>query len=375
MLRLQVVGPFRGSTGYDRHTREFVRQLIRLGVQVRLIELPGWSIPLPADKQDPLFEGLTLPVEAEMVLHFTMPNHAQPVPGKKNINYTMFEADGIPADWAQRAMAHDLIVLPTESSCQAWINSGVPPERLRLCPLGIDGDFFSVRTNPLPLETPGRRPVSAYTYRFLNVAELRPRKNHLGLIRSWIQATQPRDDAVLIIKVTAFQAQNLEWFREDLEHMQRQLGKSLADAAPVIFIQGILSHEDLRSLYQTATHYISMSKGEGWDQVMMEAAVSGLHLIAPHHSAYASYLGEDDAHLIPAKLVPAVFEGRLGSEDSIFFNGLSWWQPDEDAAVDILHKILRSSSPGKPSPGKRLMAEYSWENAGKRLFSILQQHG
>jgi hypothetical protein len=203
---LEVIGPFKGSSGYDRHTREFVREFVRQGVRVRLEHLAGWSVDLPAELRETWFDSLQAPVDAETVLHFTMPNHAWARRGKRNVNYTMFEADRIPRQWAECAAAHDLIVLPTESSFKAWANSGVPEERLRISPLGVDGQFFSAPAEPLPLTTTEGRPVACYRTRFLNIAELRPRKNHLGLLRSWIRATKRDDDAVLLLKVSVFQA-------------------------------------------------------------------------------------------------------------------------------------------------------------------------
>jgi hypothetical protein len=43
-------------------------------------------------------------------------------------------------------------------------------------------------------------------------------------------------------------------------------------------------------LYAAATHYWSMTHGEGRDQPMTEAAASGLRLITPDHTAYRTYL-------------------------------------------------------------------------------------
>src|SRR5262249_14345918 len=144
---------------------------------------------------------------------------------------------------------------------------------------------------------------------------------------------------------------------------------------PVVFIVEIFTDEQLRSLLNSATHYISMSKGEGWDLVMMEAAVAGLHLIAPNHSAYASYLREEEAELIPASVVPAVFEGQTGSEDQVFFEGSSWWQPDEDATVAMIQRILRGDASAKCSPRDRFLAEYSWANAARRLLEVIEELG
>jgi glycosyltransferase involved in cell wall biosynthesis len=375
MHSIEVIGPFKGFSGYDRYTREFVRQFLRQGLRVQLTNLAGWSLEVPPQMREVCFDQLSTPVNADTVLHFTMPIHVETRPYKRNVNYTMFEADRIPKDWAIRAAATDLIVVPTESSFRAWLNSGVPEAKIRICPLGVDGSFFSERAEPLPLRGPEGEPVLSYRCRFLNVAELRPRKNHLGLLRAWIRATKAKDNAILIVKLTVFDPPTLYQFQVDLTEMQSRLGRFFADAAPVIFLVDILSEEQLRSLYQTATHYFSMSKGEGWDLVMMEAAAAGLHLIAPNHSAYGSYLREEEAELIPASLVPAVFESPMRREDLIFFDGVLWWQPDENVAVEIIQRIIRSDARTKLLPRDRIIAEYSWANAGQRLIQVLEELG
>jgi len=375
MKSIEVVGPFKGFTGYDRHTREFVRQFLLQGLRVQLTNLAGWSLELPPHMREVCFDQLSSAVNADTVLHFTMPNHVQPRSGKRNVNYTMFEADRIPTNWVFHAAANDLIIVPSDSSVRAWLASGVSEAKLRVCPLGVDGDFFSKSAEPLPLTGPEGKLVSSYRYRFLNVSELRPRKNHLGLLRAWIRATKAKDDAILIVKFTVFDSQTLDQFHVDLIETQSRIGRFLADAAPVLFLFDIFSEEQMRSLYQTATHYISLSKGEGWDLAMMEAAAAGLHLIAPNHSAYASYLHEEDAELIPASLVPAIFESPMRSEDQIYFDGAFWWQPDENVAVQIIQRIIGNDCPSKISPRARIIAEYSWANAGRRLIQLLEDSG
>ncbi len=372
MIReLEVIGPFRGASGYDRHTREFVRQFVRMGLRVQLTNLPDWSIDLPDESRETWFDGLTGEVCADAVLHFTMPPHARRRRGRPNFNYTMFEADGIPAAWVALAASHDRIVVPTESSRRAWVKSGAPEDRVAVCPLGVSGELFSEKIEPAPLALPDGRPVSSFGRRFLNIADLRPRKNHLGLIRAWLRATDPKDDAILILKLSTCQSGLLRQFQQDLIEMLNTHGLSLHHGAPICFIHGFLSDGQMRMLYQTATHYISMSKGEGWDLVMMEAAAAGLRLIAPKHSAYITYVKEEDFEIIPAKKVPAIFEGRMAREDFVFFEGLSWWEPDVTAAAGIIRKIVRAQAPGKPPPRDRILKEYTWEAAAKRLIEIM----
>jgi hypothetical protein len=235
MQCLNVIGPFRGASGYDRCTREFVREFVRAGIPVELTQLGGWSIELPPGEREIWFERLSLPDDAHTVLHFTMPSRARPKAGKRNMNFTMFEADRIPRTWVDCSSAFESIVLPTRSSFDAWLSSGVSEERLHLCPLGVS-DFFAQPSAPLPVTDRDGKPVVSYRYRFLSIAELRPRKNHLGLLRSWLRATTPDDDAALILKCDSSDA--LNQFFMDFACIQARLGRSLADAAPVVFIVG-----------------------------------------------------------------------------------------------------------------------------------------
>lgn len=367
MHGVEIIGPFRGTTGHDRHTREFTRHLVARGVEVQLTPLEGWSAALPA--RETWFDRLCAPRETDVALHFTMPTLCRPRAAKINVNYTMFEADRLPREWSERAADHERIVVPTRCCAETWTNSGIAAEKLRIVPFGVDGDFFSKPAIPLDLHLVDGRSISSFTHRFLNIADLRPRKNHLGLLRAWIQATRPDDDAVLIVKLSASSAM-LQLFAADVEQMERQSGRPLSGAAPVLLFCAMLTEPQLRSLYAAATHYISVSCGEGWDFPMMESAAAGLELIAPRHSAYCEYLGNEDALWIPASRAPAVIEGRAGAEDRRWFDGTFWWRPDEDAAAGILRRVLDGAAQIR-SPRERIRREFSWSRAAAQLHEVL----
>jgi glycosyltransferase involved in cell wall biosynthesis len=373
---LQVRGPFKGPSGYEHHVREFVRELVNQGVEVQLIDLPMWGpAKLPPAMRDPWFETLDKPVDARVVLHFCMPHQVVRVPYHLNVNYTMFEADRICSLWVEWQKFHDLIILPTESSRKAWIRSGVPAGKIRLCPLGIDPKRFAGGASsgppPLPLHDDRGKPIDNYQLRFLNVSELGPRKNLAGLVWAWLRATSRRDDAVLILKLGSFAAGWLEIFQSQIDVVQQTLGKRLDDAAPIHLIHDLFSDEEMPRLYASATHYISMSFGEGWDQTMVEAAASGLSLIAPNHSAYTAYLDPSSAYLLPSRETPAIFPPH--SKSRVLFRDALWWQPDEDAAVGVIQSIIAGTARHKTSPRDRILRDLTWSNATRRLVTLLSK--
>jgi glycosyltransferase involved in cell wall biosynthesis len=369
---VRVRGPFLGSSGYDHHVREFVRELHRQGIASELLDLPEWGpSKLPAGLRDPWFESLNQPVATSVGLHFCMPHQVRPFPNTATVNYTMFEATRIPASWAEESRQHNLVVLPTESSRDAWLASGVPAERLRVCPLGIDPDVFGDGIEPLALRDAEGEPISRFRVRFINVSELGPRKNLIGLLRTWMLATKRSDDAVLIVKLSPFSADRLTMFQAELDQLQQRLGKHLAEAAPVQFLHELYSDRQMPRLYAAATHYISLSHGEGWDQAMMEAAASGLRLIAPAHSAYRAYLDSSIAQLVPCQEVAANFVDVEGLQT--LFAGAKWWEPDEREAIAAIQAALEGRDQPRASARDRVRREFTWEQATRQLISILEE--
>jgi glycosyltransferase involved in cell wall biosynthesis len=372
LLAVRVRGPFRGPSGYDRHVRAFVRELHAQGVAVELVDLPEWGpVRLPAEARDPWFETLDRPVGAGVLLQFCMPHQLASDPERASVNYTMFEATRIPASWVGPSFGQAFTVVPTESSRRAWVDSGAPPERLRLCPLGVDAARFGGAAEPLPLRGPSDEPIGQYRVRFLNVSEIGPRKNLVGLLRVWLRATDRRDDAILIVKLGAYSPGSRELLEHRLRVLEAECGRRLDEAAPVRFLYDLFADEVMPRLFASATHYVSMSHGEGWDQPMVEAAATGLRLIAPDHSAYRAYLDRSVASLIPSREVPAAFTdtGEIGA----LFDGLSWWEPDEGAAIALVRSAIRGGDADKASARARVLDELSWQRATGRLITILEQ--
>lgn len=370
-----VRGPFRGTSGHDSHVRALVRALAGHGLPLQLVDLPHWSpTKLPAGSRDPRLEALHRPVRARAVLHFCMPHQVVRDRRRLNVNFTMFEASRIPARWVEHGLGHDLVIVPTLSCRDAWLASGFPPDRLRTCPLGVDGERFRPGLDPFPITDRRGRPVTSYRVRVLNVSEVTPRKNLLALLRTWIRVTRREDDAVLILKLTCPQPDPLLGLLRGLAAIERELGKARAAAAAIIFLDRTLTEPEMPRLYAAATHYWSMSHGEGWDLAMCEAGACGLQLMAPRHSAYTTYLDDRVAWMIPARQVAA--EAGEHADVSSLFAGVDWWEPDEESAGELIRHIVADPAARRGGARDRLVGRYGWSHASTRLLEILRElHG
>lgn len=369
---LYIRGPFQGPTGYDTHTREFVRALTARKVPIHLEHLEGWTgARLAHEFREPWFEALDAPIEVSSALHFTLPTMVAPGVGVPNVNFTMFEATRIPAAWVRAYRLADIIVLPTEHSRRAWIDSGIPEERIRMCPLGVRVDRFRPGVPPLELVTAAGRPVSSYARRFLNVSELGPRKNLVGLMSTWLRATSRQDDAILVMKVACYGPGSRAQFDDDVRAAEARAGRSLDVAAPIHFVFDMLPDADMPRLFAAGTHYIGLSFGEGWDLSMSQAAAAGLRLIAPRHSAYLEYLDDDVATLVSTREMRANLDPRSWAYE--LFADASWWIPDEDEAVEHIRAAVRGDDTPRASARDRMRERYTWDLAAARLFEIIEE--
>ena len=286
-----------------------------------------------------------------------------------------FDASDVPgprvAGWVRENRRHDLVIVPTESSRDAWLAAGMPVHRVRVCPLGTGTESFSGTAAPLPLLLEDGQPVAGRRTRFLNISEVVGRKNLAGLLEAWVMATTAADDAVLIVKAGCYQPGSWDRLMEEIERVERRTGKSLADAAPVSILRGAVADSQMPSLYTAATHYISMSFGEGWDLPMTEAAASGLRLIAPAHSAYLAYLDASIARMLPVREMPAGDPGD--AEQAAFLVGSNWWEPDCAAAVEAIRAAIDGRDTPLASARARIAEHFTWGHAARRLTAIIDE--
>ncbi len=365
---LRVRGPFAGPTGYGHHVREFVRQLVARGVEVELEGLAQWSARrFPNGQRELWFDSLRRSVDAHIFLQFCMPHQIVDRPDLFSVNFTMFEGDRVPDLWLRRKGGLLPTIVPTESSKSAWLASGMPEELLRICPLGVDPSLYSASVEPLTVSLPHGEPISSRKTRFLNISEITPRKNIEGLLRSWLTATSQNDDAVLVMKLGGHFDSDYESVELTKAKLEAEAGRSFDTAAPIITLTDILSDAEMPRLYAACTHYISVSHGEGWDLPMMEAAASGLLLIAPDHTAYRTYLDESTATLLPSRKVPASVHGEL----AMLFQGVNWWEPDQDAAVGTIRSAIRGEDQAVASARDAILGRWTWEAATDQLIRIL----
>ncbi|MCW3084631.1 MAG: hypothetical protein JWP12_1997 [Bacteroidetes bacterium] len=368
LKNFRIIGPYRGPTGYDNHVRQICKTLMQQERTFEFREFTRWNpVVLPDDWLSTTSSFPSSQKEKpSLSLHFTMPDQVALCEGMLNVNFSMFEATSIPSKWIMHSRQHDHIIVPTLSSANAWVRSGINKNKISICPLGVDPEIFKPGITAMDLATIAGKPVHEYSVRMMNVSDFIPRKNISGLLGAWLEATNSSDDAVLILKPGFYHDDMNAWMQNELAGIEKKAGKKFEQAAPICWITDLLPPDVMPSLYATGTHYISMSHGEGWDLPMMEAGACGLQLIAPGHSAYENWMDEEWTSFIPSKEIDV-------PEDHPFtlLSGLRFWQPDHDAAVEIIRLAVKGKPLTAGFASDAIRNKYTWANTTTRLLEIL----
>lgn len=363
---LVMRSPFGTPSGYAHMGKRYIQTLRQQDVPLQVIGVFGHET-WPE-------EPLNTAVPARAAVNVLIPLAVEPIPGLATVTCTMFEGTCIPASWARLSARSDLVVVPTESSRIAWASRGFPENRLRVCPLGVDPEPAAAQAPALILVDGRGRLVSSFRNRFLNISDAIPRKNLDGLLRVWLRCTSAKDDAVLILKAGKGGSSKARAMLGDVvRQTQQHVGRSISDAAPVVVIDQPLDEASMTGLFRAATHYWSLSHGEGWDLPMSKAGAMGLGLIAPRHSAYVDYLDDTVARMIPARTGPAHLPYSSAPWEPFF--GLDWWEPDEDAAAEILTRIIQGRDARLPDARAHLLGRFTWGQATRKLRRILADAG
>lgn len=372
MKSLLVRGPILTQSGYGYHSRQFVhwaRELERSGRVGRVVTecMPWGMTPWYLNSEDhydrELIEySLSHSTETagtfDATIQIQLPHEWDPGKGKFNIGVTAgVETDRVSQDWIKACLRMDRIIVPSEFSKKAFIDSATDDyDRRRLSKrIHVVREAFHPS---LPEETEGeimQDKVSGLLEGingkfFLVFGQLtgtdasNDRKNTFNAIKWFVEEYGNDPNVSLIVKTNS--ARNTTIDRKitvaKLDACVKE-AKKLAgvEGAPgVHLLHGALTEREKRAIYMSEKNagLLMPSRGEGYGLPVLEAVVCGLPVIGTEHSGYMDFVGDA---LLPVSFdmiqVPQVkIDGR------VFVPGCLWAEPHESSCKEQMRALLDS---------------------------------
>jgi len=247
-------------------------------------------------------------------------------PGAHRAIQPMWELGTYPAEWARDVERFDEVWAVSTFIRDAIARAVARPVFVLPSPVALEIGA--------PL---GRRyfgiPESAFCLLFaFDLRSYAERKNPGAVLEAFrrLRLARPREDVVLLLKVAGAEERGAAF-----AGFQRAASRAVEEAAGrIVFLPGRMTDLEVKNLLWCSDCFVSLHRSEGFGRLLAEAMLLGKPVVATAWSGNVDFMTEETACLVPARMIP------VGAGEYPFGEGQSWAEPDVDAAVAHLIRLV-----------------------------------
>lgn len=356
------------KTGYSSHAIQFTRALSK-SPEIDLYCLPiQFQLALQrysqGDAQDPLIQKTfeTTGLNPDIALKLAVPQNlsCHTFHGKKRIFYTVFETTKLAPTWAENLNIMDQVWTPSSWGKEAFINSGVKEELIRVVPEGVDRSIFNPYVSPLKYIKERK------TFKFLCLGKWEPRKGQDILLHAFKEEFKGDKSVELLL-----QAQNIFLPDFSINVELQNLGFAREELKNVRFLRGFLPFGDLGKLYKSADCFVLPTRGEGWGLPIMEAMSCGLPVIATGCTGQLDFMTSENSYMLKHKGLVHAKDPRWQQ----FFADSQWYEPDIEHLKESMRDVYENPEKAKKVGEKASqdVKKWSWESAASKALKCFNE--
>jgi len=295
------------------------------------------------------------------VRHFWPPDFRRP-DTRRFVLMQPWEFGSLPRAWVRGiAESVDEVWAYTNYVREVYTTSGVPGEKVKVVPLGVNTARFHPGVQPLSLPT-------KKSFKFLFVGGTIGRKGIDVLLDAYTRAFTDRDDASLIIKdfgTKSFYAG--QGMGALIAALQARPG-----APEIVYLAEDMAEEEVAGLYAACDCLVHPYRGEGFGLPIAEAMACGKPTIVTDYGAARDFANAENCYLVPATLT-YLNEKRVGDLETVDYP--SWAEPDREALAAVLRRIYEDPDEAR-SLGERaaqdIAAKHTWAHAAQMAAARLE---
>lgn len=381
--RVLLRGPFLTQSGYGVHGRQLARWILnRPDLDVTVQALPWGGTPwcLRSDDEKGLIgqimsrcSPLTPPYD--VTVQVQLPNEFDVKLGRFNVGVTAsVETDKCNPSWVTACNTMDRMIVPSEFTKSNITSSGTLTKPIVVVNESFN-DACALDDADLPLEFT----TFSTSFNFLVFGQLtgnnphNDRKNTFNTLKWLFEEFKDDDDVGIVLKTNA--GRNSLQDRDVVKQLLSQLIKETRKTSSprVHLLHGEMSDIEVAALYRNASikALLTATRGEGYGLPILEAAASGLPVIATDWSGHTEFLKHGKFVSLQFKLQD-IHSTRI--DNQIFMPGTRWAEVNE---VDFKKKVRKfKNSPAIPSGWasdlqKKILELYSFEAISRRYDEVL----
>ena len=386
MKNVLLRGPFLTQSGYGVHSRQLARWVLsKTDVKVSVQPLPWGNTPWLIDSTaqngligEIMSRSVAAPKEkADITMQLQLPNEWDTSLGNFNVGLTAaVETDKCNPAWAEACNKMNLVVVPSEHARQNLMCYGNVTTPVVVVPESFS-DSVLKSTDQLPQSIPSfSTPFNLLV--FGQITGNNPhndRKNTFFTLKWLFEAFQNDPEVGIILKTNTGRHTMID--KTTTVNLIQQIIKD-ARKGPypkVHLLHGEMSDDEVAALYRAPSvkALVSLTRGEGYGLPILEAAASGVPIIATGWSGYMDFM-KQGKFINVFYQVGDIHPSRI--DNNIFIKGSRWANPSEADFKKKIQKFRSSSSIPKEwalELQQKLLTTHSFEQISKRYDEALKE--
>jgi glycosyltransferase involved in cell wall biosynthesis len=276
-----------------------------------------------------------------------------------------WEFGRLPEDWiGPMSDLVDEIWVPSKYVLKSYVVSGIPVERVRVVPNGVNTDLFHPGAAPYPLPTRKK-------FKFLFVGGTIWRKGIDLLLEAYRSTFRREDDVVLIVKdigVDSF------YKGQGIGDIIRQIQDDPA-APQLVYLTEVIEEQDIPGLFTACNCLVHPYRGEGFGLPVLEAMACGIPVIVTSGGATDDFCLQEFSYQIPAGRREINVDGmRLAGGSGYVL------EPDLQSIRDMLRTVYENPAIANQKAQNALehvRKRYTWDNVAglvqDRIRSLVRE--
>jgi glycosyltransferase involved in cell wall biosynthesis len=240
----------------------------------------------------------------------------------------------------------------------AYLRSGVRPEKVALIPLGVDAERFRPGAEAFPVRT-------EKSFRFLFIGGAIERKGFDVLLRAYVEEFAAHDDVCLVVKDF--------FYGRGADALVRELRRDPA-APEVRYGYGTLPPPRLPGLFAACDCYVHPYRAEGFGLPIVEAMAAGLPVIVTGHGAALDFCSESTAYLVPARETPVPADIWPDSLPTV--RPPVWVEPNRAELRRLMRHVVEHRAEARArgaAAREHVRRHFTWERTVDAIVHRLEQ--
>jgi glycosyltransferase involved in cell wall biosynthesis len=347
-MEVVIRAPLLSISGYGHHSRqvfEFLMSIPNTNVSTQVVQWGNTSWIIDADQElgiagDIMKRSTDRQSGFDISFQVQLPDEWSNTLAKVNVGITAaVETNLCNPVWAEKCNLMDAIIVPSNFTKEVLQKSGKIEK-----PIFVVPEWFMPEIESSEFITD----ISTRTrFNFLIVSQLTAqdpdydRKNIANTLKWIFETFKDDNDVGIILKTNSGRGTTID--RATTEHFLNQIISTSRknSKVPVYFVHGCMTNEEVSGIYRNKSvrALVSLTRGEGFGLPILEAAASGLPVIATDWSAHTEFLNLGKWIKIDSNLVE-IPESR--SDGRIFIKGTKWANPSEESFKKKIKKFRES---------------------------------